>query len=371
MLQDVNAVAGCMPGAIITEQISDVEYKGEIHVRLGPAALKFNGTVEVTSKNATERAISLVGKGKDTKGASSGQMELSAQIIGSDDGKSFKLEGSSTITVIGTAASFGGRLMQQVGNQVLNEFGKSFEAKIIALATTGETTDTNATESSPPTGMDGVGFGMKVLVGYIKSLVKKGEHTMKVEISKSFDIDAAPEIGWQVLQDVNTVAGCMPGAIITEQISDVEYKGEIHVRLGPAALKFNGTVEVTSKNATERAISLVGKGKDVKGLSSGQMELSAQIIGSDDGKSFKLEGSSTITIIGTAASFGGRLMQQVGNQVLNEFGKSFEAKIIALATTGETTDTNATESSSPTGMDGVGFGMKVLAGYIKSLVKKR
>ena len=69
---------------------------------------------------------------------------------------------------------------------------------------------------------------------------------MKVVLEKSFPLAARPEAAWSLLQDVEAVAGCMPGARITERVDDSHYKGTVTVKLGPASLSFRGEVEVKS-----------------------------------------------------------------------------------------------------------------------------
>ena len=42
---------------------------------------------------------------------------------------------------------------------------------------------------------------------------------MKVLLDKSFALPAPADAAWALLQDVAAVAGCMPGARITEQVA--------------------------------------------------------------------------------------------------------------------------------------------------------
>ena len=63
---------------------------------------------------------------------------------------------------------------------------------------------------------------------------------MKVELEKSFPLPAPAEAAWALLQDVEAVAGCMPGARITERVDATHYKGTVTVRLGPSSMAFRG-----------------------------------------------------------------------------------------------------------------------------------
>ncbi|MGS0756988.1 SRPBCC domain-containing protein [Roseateles sp. GG27B] len=47
VLSDVTALATCMPGAQITEQVDATHYKGSVKVKVGPAVAAFAGDIEL------------------------------------------------------------------------------------------------------------------------------------------------------------------------------------------------------------------------------------------------------------------------------------------------------------------------------------
>ncbi|NML48223.1 SRPBCC family protein [Ramlibacter sp. G-1-2-2] len=153
---------------------------------------------------------------------------------------------------------------------------------------------------------------------------------MKVEISRSFALPGSAEAGWAVLQDVEAVAGCMPGAQITQRIHDSHYKGTVAVKLGPASLSFRGEIEVKALDAGARSIRLLGRGTDATGTSGASMELAAHIE-AVDGSSSRLVGTSEVSMSGKVATFGARLMGPVADQVLAQFAGNFAAKVQAQA----------------------------------------
>jgi uncharacterized protein len=132
LLQDVRAVAECMPGAKITEQLDATHYKGQIGVKLGPASAQFGGELEIRGIDATRREIRLFGKGADSKGSSAATMELTANIREAADG--CELAGVSEVSVSGKLASFGGRMMTQVSDQILKQFADNFASRVAAVA---------------------------------------------------------------------------------------------------------------------------------------------------------------------------------------------------------------------------------------------
>ncbi|MGA3250372.1 MAG: SRPBCC family protein [Paraburkholderia sp.] len=165
---------------------------------------------------------------------------------------------------------------------------------------------------------------------------------MKVALDKVFPLAATAESAWLLLQDVEAVAGCMPGAKITERIDETHYKGTITVRLGPATMAFKGEIEVLNLDLATRSLHMVGKGSDASGTSAASMDLTAAVQATGD--TCELAGKSEVTMSGKAASLGGRLMGPVADQMLKQFVANFAARLQArqaqqTEATGEGADT--------------------------------
>ena len=152
---------------------------------------------------------------------------------------------------------------------------------------------------------------------------------MNVKIEKAFPIPASAETSWALLQDILGVAGCMPGASITERLDDKRYKGLVGVKFGPASMSFRGEVEVKSIDAASHTLRLVGKGTDGTGSSGASMDLTARIE-AVDAASCTLVGNSEVSVSGKAAAFGARMMNTVADQVLKQFAANFAARAQAL-----------------------------------------
>jgi carbon monoxide dehydrogenase subunit G len=147
---------------------------------------------------------------------------------------------------------------------------------------------------------------------------------MQTKLEKVFPINASADVTWRLLEDIKRVAGCMPGAEITEQVDANHYKGKVRVKLGPATAAFAGSVEVKSSDAAKRQIQLTGKGTDTKGSSAASMDLTAEVRAVDSAQC-QLVGNADMTLTGKLASFGGRMINQVSDQILKQFGENFAA----------------------------------------------
>ena len=153
---------------------------------------------------------------------------------------------------------------------------------------------------------------------------------MEVKIDKRYPLDVDPARAWTILGDLKTVAGCMPGAELTEQLSDTSYKGGVKVKVGPAVAQFGGTVDVLEKDDATRKMVLRGKGAD-KGGSSASMDMNAMIEADPANPLHSvLHGDAAVIVNGKFAQFGGRMMVQVSDMLLEQFVENFRQAAHAL-----------------------------------------
>jgi carbon monoxide dehydrogenase subunit G len=151
---------------------------------------------------------------------------------------------------------------------------------------------------------------------------------MKVQLEKTFPLPAPADTAWSLLQNIERVAACMPGASITERIDAQHYKGTVAVRFGPANMSFRGELEIAALEPATKTLRLIGKGTDSTGSSGASMDLSARVE-AIDAASCNLVGNSAVSVSGKAASFGGRMMGSVADQVLKQFAANFAAQVQA------------------------------------------
>lgn len=151
---------------------------------------------------------------------------------------------------------------------------------------------------------------------------------MEVQLNKQYPLTVSSARAWAVLADIRAVAGCMPGAQITEQVDATHYKGLVRSKVGPAVMSFTGDIEVLALEPGERRIELLGKGAD-KGGSSAAMKLLARLEPGADGASCVLLGDATVTVSGKLAQFGGRLLVPIADAMLQQFAANFQTAAAA------------------------------------------
>jgi carbon monoxide dehydrogenase subunit G len=121
-----------MPGARITEQVSETRFKGAVRCKIGPAALLLHGDIELLALDPSTRTLKMLGKGMDPSG-SSAQVVLEARIEPDPaQPTGSTLVGQATISVDGMLVQFGSRLLVPLSDAILAQFGDNFRAAAAA-----------------------------------------------------------------------------------------------------------------------------------------------------------------------------------------------------------------------------------------------
>ncbi|MEO0339661.1 MAG: SRPBCC family protein [Bacteroidota bacterium] len=152
---------------------------------------------------------------------------------------------------------------------------------------------------------------------------------MNTLITKEFDIEQPIEQVWASLANPEEIVTCVPGAAITEKVDDRNYKGEVVTKFGPIKAAYAGDIEIVELDEVNRKMVLKGRGLDSKGKGSADMIMNGTL-SEADGKTH-VNFSMDITIIGMLAQFGSRLINDVSDQLLNQFVDNFRDKLAAEA----------------------------------------
>lgn len=189
---------------------------------------------------------------------------------------------------------------------------------------------------------------------------------MQVNIDKVFPIDASGDDAWVFLQNIEGVAACMPGAEITERTDDSHYVGKVKAKVGPATMAFNGDIEIKGLDREKRQLHMLGSGQDTKGTSSATLDLIASVVDTGNGKC-ELKGKATVTVTGKVASLGGRMMTQVADQILNQFGKNFANNTVAMGGDERAEKAKEKLAEQPKELNGLAFAWSIFTSMLKSL----
>jgi carbon monoxide dehydrogenase subunit G len=144
---------------------------------------------------------------------------------------------------------------------------------------------------------------------------------MKTNIKKVFEVDHPIDLVWNKLSNPEEIVNCVPGAEIIEKIDDRNYKGKVVTKFGPVKAKYHGHIEIIEMDYEAKKMILKGKGLDSKGKGSADMVMEGTLAEMDHKTvvNFGME----ITITGMLAQFGARLINDVSDQMVNQFIENF------------------------------------------------
>lgn len=127
---------------------------------------------------------------------------------------------------------------------------------------------------------------------------------------------------WSYLSDPTRIAGCVPGASLTEKVDEKNYKGQVTTSFGPVKASYNGAIEIAELNHEQYTMVLKGKGVDSKGKGNAEMTMKGTLLPAGNETSVKL--MMEISVVGMLAQFGSRLIKDVSDQLLNQFIVNFK-----------------------------------------------
>ncbi|MBU6279044.1 MAG: SRPBCC family protein [Actinomycetales bacterium] len=148
-------------------------------------------------------------------------------------------------------------------------------------------------------------------------------------ITQTFDLNQPVDQVWTFFDNIPLVAACIPGADLTNQVSDTEYQGDVIISAGPVKLEFTGAVKVKSRDDAKKAIVLDAAGADKKGRGAANALLTVTL--QPLGASTRVNMNMDMAISGAAAQYGRGLVQDVTAVLVNQTADSMKLRMTAIA----------------------------------------
>ena len=166
---------------------------------------------------------------------------------------------------------------------------------------------------------------------------------MAIPIEKQFVINAGRREVWAFLTDPSRVAGCLPGAAITEQVDERTHAGTIAVKVGPVSARYKGTVRFERLDEGEGVAEIAAAGQDVRGKGGADMRMTSRVVERGPAET-EVTVSSTVNISGILAQFGRGLIQDVSDQMFRQFTEAMRA---ALESAGDEAGADGADGDRP------------------------
>lgn len=148
---------------------------------------------------------------------------------------------------------------------------------------------------------------------------------MAIHIENEFTVPAPLDEVWDYMLDPKQVAPCMPGAELTEVLSDDQYRGRVQMKMGPVSLTFNGEVNIIERDQAGKRIVMKATGSEQKGK--GQANTTVTTLLEPAGGGTKVRVTQDLDLSGAVAQYGRGMIQDVTGALMNDFAGCIQAQL--------------------------------------------
>ena len=145
---------------------------------------------------------------------------------------------------------------------------------------------------------------------------------MEVKAEKNLKLNQDPDMIWKCMIDPSFMVKSVPGAELTEQLDERNFKGKISIKIGPVTAKFNGEAEFTKLEEANYELTMEGKGLDTSGKGGANMTMNIKLSTLEEGGT-EMQSSMSLSITGRLAQFGARMIVAVNNKMFDQWATSF------------------------------------------------
>jgi carbon monoxide dehydrogenase subunit G len=139
-----------------------------------------------------------------------------------------------------------------------------------------------------------------------------------MQIEKTFTVRAPTGAVWDFLTDPRRVAGCLPGAAITEQVDETTYGGTITVKVGPVTASYKGTMRFERLDREAGEAELSASGQETRGKGGADMRMKSRVVERGPEET-EVVVTSDVNVVGVLAQFGRGMIQDVSDQLFGRF----------------------------------------------------
>jgi carbon-monoxide dehydrogenase small subunit len=146
--------------------------------------------------------------------------------------------------------------------------------------------------------------------------------TPTVTVAVARELSSPVQDVWAVLNDVERLARCLPGAVLTATLGADTYRGRVAVGLGPIRLAFDGLARVTVRDVADHRLELLARGADTGGnRTTAEIVLRADPIAAGG---TRLHADGRVFLSGRIAQFGRALAGDVSQRLFEQFAEAVD-----------------------------------------------
>ncbi len=141
-LQDVEALAPCLPGATL-ESYDGQTATGKVKVKVGPVQMTYTGKAVFHERDEAAHRIVIEASGREARGTGTAAATATAtlQALGPTE---TRVDVITDLTITGKAAQFGRGVLQDVAAKIVGQFADNLAVLMTAAPTAGDTAGSGA-----------------------------------------------------------------------------------------------------------------------------------------------------------------------------------------------------------------------------------
>lgn len=166
-----------------------------------------------------------------------------------------------------------------------------------------------------------------------------------MELTNEFVIDRPVADTWKILNDLEFIAPCMPGAQLTE-IEGEEYRGMVKIKVGPITANYKGKARFVEQDEAQGKAVLRAEGRDPRQGNANALVTATMQAASPSTTNVQVH--TELSLSGKIASFGRGAIEDVSKKILGQFTDNLRDKLGPVSETAKAskdTDSGPTDSS--------------------------
>ena len=168
-----------------------------------------------------------------------------------------------------------------------------------------------------------------------------------MELTNDFVIDRTVDETWKILNDLEFIAPCMPGAKLTEIEGD-EYRGTVKIKVGPISAQYKGKASFVEQDESAKVARLKAEGRDPRQGNANAMVTASMEAVTDTATKVTIH--TDLKLSGKVASFGRGIIEDVSKKLLGQFVDNLRLKLeegTGTSTTPAASEPTAAVTSQP------------------------
>lgn len=145
-----------------------------------------------------------------------------------------------------------------------------------------------------------------------------------MELTNEFVIERDIEETWRILNDLEFIAPCMPGAQLTEIEGD-EYRGLVKIKVGPITANYKGKASFIEQDAENKVARLKAEGRDPRQGNANAMVTAKMAVAGENQTTVNIH--TDLGLSGKIASFGRGAIEDVSKKILGQFTDNLREKL--------------------------------------------